>query len=414
MTLNVARKLYETANKDQKYMLEKLFPQLQESEDERIIDEIITALKWANHKGVYDKHIAWLEKQGEKEYIDPDTLIQQRIDEEKAKAYDEALTKARNIVSSINVGLIGKDSFEAVFPELKESENERTRKEIIDFIYDKTDTYELREKSNSWLAWLEKQGEQKPTDKIEPKFKVGDWILYSGDNYEGVRHITKIDENGYYIERNGFKKWTLFDAKDGDILDANGAPFIYKKHDNDYDTYLRFYVYFYCGVSLGGAFIEATENNIWDSNNKVYPATKEQCDFLFQKMKEAGYEWDAENKELKKIKQKPADKIEPIFNIGDKIQYSKGCGTIFTIEKIENGKYIFSNNMGYTTIESGNKFHLVNTVEQKPVWSEEDKNFMLDTLSNLTELEERYGEGYGNVGKCIDWLKSLKDRIKGE
>ena len=32
--------------------------------------EIISALKWANHKGVYDKHIAWLEKQGNsnKEY----------------------------------------------------------------------------------------------------------------------------------------------------------------------------------------------------------------------------------------------------------------------------------------------------------------------------------------------------------
>lgn len=43
-------------------------------------------------------------------------------------------------------------------------------------------------------------------------------------------------------------------------------------------------------------------------------------------------------------------------------------------------------------------------------WSEEDKNFMYDTLSNLTELKDRYGEGYGNVGKCIDWLKSLKER----
>lgn len=27
------------------------------------------------------------------------------------------------------------------------------------------------------LAWLEKQGEQKSTDKVEPKFKVSDWIV---------------------------------------------------------------------------------------------------------------------------------------------------------------------------------------------------------------------------------------------
>lgn len=34
-------------------------------------------------------------------------------------------------------------------------------------------------------------------------------------------------------------------------------------------------------------------------NNEVYPATKERRDFLFQKMKEAGYEWDPVKKELK-------------------------------------------------------------------------------------------------------------------
>jgi hypothetical protein len=44
---------------------EEMFPELKESEDERIRKEIISALKYANHKGVYDKHIAWLERQGE-------------------------------------------------------------------------------------------------------------------------------------------------------------------------------------------------------------------------------------------------------------------------------------------------------------------------------------------------------------
>lgn len=32
----------------------------------------------------------------------------------------------------------------------------------------------------------------------------------------------------------------------------------------------------------------------------AHPATKEQRDLLFQKMKEASYEWDAEEKELRK------------------------------------------------------------------------------------------------------------------
>lgn len=48
------------------------------------------------------------------------------------------------------------------FPELKESEDEKVRKEVIDFICWATNrgsiTSEQREKSNSWIAWLEKQG----------------------------------------------------------------------------------------------------------------------------------------------------------------------------------------------------------------------------------------------------------------
>lgn len=82
--------------------------------------------------------------------------------EEKAQRYDEALERAR-IYYSITDSVVDAEIIELIFPELKEnkeSDSERIREEIIDFIYDKTDTYELREKSNSWLAWLEKQGEQ--------------------------------------------------------------------------------------------------------------------------------------------------------------------------------------------------------------------------------------------------------------
>lgn len=89
--------------------------------------------------------------------------------EEKAKRYDEAITKARNIVNSINVGLIGKDSFEAVFPELKESEDEKVREEIISFIKDNTLTYtENGAKSQiRWVAWLEKQKDKEWSEEDE-------------------------------------------------------------------------------------------------------------------------------------------------------------------------------------------------------------------------------------------------------
>ena len=50
--------------------------------------------------------------------------------------------------------------------------------------------------------------------------------------------------------------------------------------------------------------------------------------------------------------------------------------------------------------------------EQKLAWSEEDEDIIRLSIENLTELEDRYGKEYGRVGDCIDWLKSLKDRVQ--
>lgn len=50
-------------------------------------------------------------------------------------------------------------------------------------------------------------------------------------------------------------------------------------------------------------------------------------------------------------------------------------------------------------------------VEQKPTgWSEEDEELMKWSINNLTELKNRFGEEYGKVDDCINWLKSLKER----
>ena len=103
--------------------------------------------------------------------------------EQKAKAYDEAFEKAKKWHKAFVMGQNYpaadiKVSYEAIFPELKESEDERIRKEIIGFIYDKTDTYELREKSNSWLAWLEKLKEPKDKGEISDGYHTFNELYY--------------------------------------------------------------------------------------------------------------------------------------------------------------------------------------------------------------------------------------------
>ena len=69
--------------------------------------------------------------------------------------------------------VIGKQALETIFPELSESEDERIRKEIIDFIQWAEDMgmtrhdYHQAKRPAVWLAYLEKQKEQKPAEWSE-------------------------------------------------------------------------------------------------------------------------------------------------------------------------------------------------------------------------------------------------------
>ena len=69
--LEEAKRLYESANVDQKHVIETLFPELKESEEERIRKALINYLITDEDNGVskvgqipIDNVIAWLEKQG--------------------------------------------------------------------------------------------------------------------------------------------------------------------------------------------------------------------------------------------------------------------------------------------------------------------------------------------------------------
>ena len=273
--------------------------------------------------------------------------------EQKAKAYDEALKRAK-LYNSDNVKQVVKDLVTYIFPELKESEDERIRKELIDYIKSKFENSCSPTPSKNilgnWLAWLEKQGEQKYTDKVKPKFNVGDWIIFNGLTLY-INEVVK----GYYktISKGGIhnsydwdidnaaRRWTIQDAKDGDVLvNKNGCPFIFK----DAKTCWCYYS-ISCGV-----FCPKSNKWFFSLEDHLCPATKEQREILSQKMKEAGYFWDTEKKELERIdpiepdeiieecyqdnadhiidiiteQEKPSDKAEPKFKVGDWIINSKG------------------------------------------------------------------------------------------
>jgi hypothetical protein len=57
----------------------------------------------------------------------------------------------------------------------------------------------------------------------------------------------------------------------------------------------------------------------------------------------------------------------------------------------------------------------LNNIEQKPAWSEEDGEMLEEVISNIKYVgKNRKTCSYGLAEKCINWLKSIKGRIGGE
>ena len=174
---------------------------------------------------------------------------------------------------------------------------------------------------------LEKQGEQKPildfkarnwyvskvdgkihditynsTDKVESKFKVGDYIV--SDYCMG--RVIEITNDAYLLDtgqgipfscENKVHLWTIADANEGNILagkiDGDNYILIFKTIK---DGWIETYGHYYNAVNR---FCVPSQLFCRSYQGTFTPATKEQRELLFKKMNEAGYEWDADKKELK-------------------------------------------------------------------------------------------------------------------
>ncbi len=250
--------------------------------------------------------------------------------EEKTKRYDEALERAKKLQETCDsTAVVG--WCEYIFPELKESEDEEIRKWLINEI--KIKHHNLDEENIEFvdkaIAWLKKQDKWRTEDKFEPKFHKGDWIIFN-ENRNSTYQVERIGNYRYYLrhylggtlsvpfDSELIRLWTIQDAKDGDVLACeSGWICIFKAlvNDENFSSYCFMdSTKWFCEEgsechTLNKEFMKAY-------NGEIKPATKEQRDLLFAKMKEAGYEWDSEKKELKKIEQNSVDNVEPKFHEG--------------------------------------------------------------------------------------------------
>jgi len=141
------------------------------------------------------------------------------------------------------------------------------------------------------------------------KFKVGDWVVNTiTDNVEQIIEVTSNEYvcSGILIvsfdNQHLLKKWTIQDAKSGDVLytpkgcGVEGIFLIegWKKVEDTGRTL----------CSDIGYRVEEDEiiagglGAIWWEGviDSFYPATKEQRDLLFEKIREKGFEYDSKKK----------------------------------------------------------------------------------------------------------------------
>ena len=313
----------------------RAFSELKESEDgenKRISKEITQFLKQNN--GWNSEWLSWLEKQNHdgKKWIYEDVYLK-----EKEQLIQDGINEVLENPQKYGLEKQGKQKpVDKVEPKFKVGD--KIRRKTPSF-YDKDmqvaridkDYYvcnHINKFSSEVVPFLEQSSyeliKQKSTDKVEPTFKIGDYIKHNKANI--ICKVISTNSGSYYVDNietscrielfnaeQNFHLWTIQDAKDGDMLACNinkseiGGDIeklpnitpticVYQNVVKDKD-----YIHTYCSLYNGSSLVQSNSMYYNTFVYNIQPATKEQRDLLFQKMKEAGYEWNAEKKELRQI-----------------------------------------------------------------------------------------------------------------
>ena len=325
------------------------------------------------------------------------------------------------------------EALETLIPELKESEDDRIRKELISFITDRKNWFPKEETKASWIAWLEKQGEHA---NFRNKIQIGDKVTRNEDgvlvNLSQLNRVAKKDE------KQSEQKETLCDKcrreqpshSCQDITElgrcalehqSKQKPIMIQWQGNNLKEVIEF---------------TGKDKNFekWFKSFEEYEKYVDDHNGIFKLFNADGshYEvpvgaWivrtpDGYNVASKAVfKQKPTDRVEPKFKVKyagseyNVLEVKDSAGIIFYgIEDEPNHiDYVKAENCeiidGYAIKENGSPYPTKIAVfsEQKPAWSEEDERKFSDILALL-----RGGENYHyNTPELFAWLKSLKDRV---
>ena len=327
------------------------------------------------------------------------------------KDYKKILEGVVNIINTTEKSDIGFANICAYIgencPELKESEDENVEKAIFAMVYDSDNelwgSYGVSK--GDVLAWLEKQGEQNLANKVEPKFNEGDWIVHHGT--ENIYQVVAVIDNQYQLKYGDAytvqkcadvdrcaRLWDFTkDAKDGDVLVH--SSFMFDDFIFIYNNTSILQAYCYYSNERNRFIIEDRGHHCPWNMQEVTPATKGQRDLLFQKMKEAGYEWSSEKKELKKIEDEEYNGedygIDSLFHAQRILEKTLG-----SVDGYQSDDGILEHRCAISAVKK--------LYEHKPAWSEEDEKIAKTIINEFEQCSEWCCANGLAKEDCIAWL----------
>lgn len=347
--------------------------------------------------------------------------------------YKEAFERARKI-HEYSSDLAEIKRMEYIFPELCKSDDV-IRKDIINTIKRYIEHVEnencapdakdfLIKELEGQIDWLENQNKQNQQGKsaheaikekkidnrnyVKPRFKAGEWITHNIANF--VFKVVNVGSYGYeVVSQQNFKKtiplgsedkyrlWSTEDAKPGDVLycESGGTEFFIILKDISKNGIVNSYCRYNDSIGFG-----VDIPNVMRISDNPKPATKEQRDFLFQKMKESGYEWSEETHELKEIELTKNESEEELSDFEAALfsAFSDGWQQYLHGEEVDVVQWAKEHST--ELLEVANQNHVT--------WSKADEvkiNRIVSLLENLKVAENDI------LRKDINWLKSLRPQI---
>lgn len=173
-------------------------------------------------------------------------------------------------------------------------------------------------------TWSEKQGKSKSFDyenaniqrkdsapKVEPKFKVGDWVVRGNT----IAQILDIQEQYYigldiygndftssrFLSDDKIHRWTIEDAQPGDVIVLKNEDIYWIILFKSIKSFEGKDISYYVLKSADDTELIINETCYAYDLNYLYPATTKQQQILFKAIENTGYEWDNEEKVLRKL-----------------------------------------------------------------------------------------------------------------